>query len=92
MAFFLTRLNVGDYDRWKPQFDEDGPRARSAGRGHRIFRNVDNPAEVFILVEFDKVEDVREGVARLLASGVLDRFADKSGPTIVEEAESVSYS
>ena len=25
MAFFLTRLQVGDYDRWKPMFDEDGP-------------------------------------------------------------------
>jgi hypothetical protein len=28
---------------------------------------------------------------RLLKAGVLDRFADKSGPTVVEEAESVTY-
>jgi hypothetical protein len=25
MAFILTRIDVGDYDRWKPMFDQDTP-------------------------------------------------------------------
>jgi len=91
MAFFLTRLSVGDYDAWKPNFDEDGPGARRSAKGHRLFRNADNLGEVYILVEFESVADAREGRERLLASGVLDRFADKTPPVIVEESEDVRY-
>jgi hypothetical protein len=91
MAFFITRLNVGDYDAWKPAFDSDGPGARGAGRGHRIFRSVDDPNEVYILVEFATAEDAAAGRDRLLQSGVLERFQDRSGPTVIEEAESVTY-
>ena len=91
MAFFLTRINVGDYDAWKPNFDSDAPGARHSARGHRIFRSVDDPGEVFILVEFATPEDAKAGRDRLLNAGILDRFADKSGPTVVEEAEAVRY-
>ena len=91
MAFFLTRLNVGDYDTWRPMFDEDGPGARRSAKGHRLFRNVDNPGEVFILVEFASAHDARIGRERLLSSGVLDRFPDKTDPVVIEEAESIGY-
>ena len=91
MAFILTRLDVGDYDRWKTMFDKDEPGARSTAKEHRIFRNTENPGEVYIVIEFGSVDDAQEGRARLLASGVLDRFADKDLPKIVEEAEVVSY-
>lgn len=91
MAYFLTRLNVGDYDAWKPNFDADGPGARASAIEHRLFRNVENPGEVFILVEFATAEDAAEGRRRLLDSGILARFDDKSGPTIVEETERKKY-
>ena len=91
MAFFLTRIKVGDYDTWKPNFDTDSPGARRSARGHRIFRNLDDPDEVFILVEFASAEDARTGRERLLNSGVLDRFDDKSSPTVIEEVEVVNY-
>ena len=91
MAFFLTRIKVGDYDAWKPNFDADGPGARRSATSHRIFRSLDDPGEVFILVEFASAEDAVAGRRRLLDSGILGRFADKSGPTVVEEAEAVNY-
>lgn len=91
MAFILTRINVGDYDTWKPMFDEDSPGARQSAKGHRIFRSLDNPAEVFVLVEFASSDAAKAGRERLLASGVLDRFPDKAAPTVVEEAEAKSY-
>ena len=87
MALILTRIHVDDYDTWKPMFDKDVPGARQAAKGHRILRNVDDPNEVFIQVEFDSAEDARTGREKLLASGVLDRFQDRTGPTVVEEAE-----
>jgi hypothetical protein len=90
MAFTLTRINVGDYDTWKPMFDQDKPGTRAASKGWRLFRSVDDPAQVFIQIEFGSVDDAKEGREKLLASGVLDRFSDKYGPTIVEEAETVS--
>jgi hypothetical protein len=90
-AYVLTRINVGDYGTWKPMFDQDGPGARKAAKGHRIRRNVENPNEVFIQVEFDSVEEAKAAREKLLASGVLDRFSDKTGPIVVEEAEAVSY-
>jgi len=90
MAFILTRINVGNYDEWKPMFDQDMPRTREKAKGYRLFRNVDEPAEVFIQIEFDSLLDAKEARERLLSSGVLQRFDDKSGPTVVEIAETVA--
>jgi hypothetical protein len=78
---------VGDYDAWKPMFDQDVPRTRESAKGFRIFRNVDDPGEVFIEIEFGSLDDANEARERLLASGVLDRFSDKTGPTVVEVTE-----
>ena len=90
MAFIITRINVGDYDTWKPMFDQDQPGARAASKGWQVLRNIDDPNEVFIQVEFETVEDAEAGREKLLASGVLDRFEDKTGPKVVEVAEEVS--
>jgi hypothetical protein len=91
MPFFLTRLNVGNYDAWKEQFDQDAPRAREGAKGYRILRNVEEPGEVYILVEFASQDDAEEGRKRLLASEVLERFEDKDLPKIVEVADSIGY-
>ena len=87
MAFIITRINVGDYDAWKPMFDQDAPGARAASKGWEVLRSVDDPNEVFIQVEFASADDAVAARDRLVSSGVLDRFADRSGPTVVEEAE-----
>jgi hypothetical protein len=89
MTFILTRIRVGDYERWKPMFDQDAPRVREAAKQWRVFRSADDPNEVFILIEFDSADDARTARDRLVASGVLDRFDDKSGPTILNVAETV---
>jgi hypothetical protein len=89
MAFVITRINVGDYDTWKKMFDQDAPGARTASKGYRLYRNAEQPNEVFIQVEFASVDDAKVARDRLVASGVLDRFTDKSGPTVVDEAEAV---
>ena len=72
-------------------FDKDEPGARSAAKGNRILRGVENPGEVFIVIEFASVKDAEAGREKLLASGVLDRFPDKDLPKVVEEAEAITY-
>ena len=90
MTYILTRITVPDYDAWKANFDKDEPGVRTSANGWQVFRSVENPNEVFIKVEFDSTDEANAGRERLLASGILDRFDDKNGPTVVEEAEAVS--
>jgi hypothetical protein len=90
MTYIITRINVPDYDAWKSNFDKDVPGVRQSATGWQIFRSIENPNEVFIKVEFASTDEANVGRDRLLASGVLDRFDDKHGPTVVEEAEAVS--
>lgn len=85
-AVIITRIQTGDYDTWRPMFDQDRPRAREKATAQRVLRNVDDPNEVFIYLEFASVEDADEARSRLVSSGVLDRFEDKHGPTLLEEA------
>jgi hypothetical protein len=51
----------------------------------------DRPDQVYVQVEFASSEDAKEGAKKLIASGVLDRLPDHTGPTVVEGAESVVY-
>ena len=84
-AFIITRIQVGDYDRWRSMFDQDQPRAREKAVAQRVFRRVDDPNHVFVFLEFASAENAEEARARLESSGVLDRFEDVHGPNVVEE-------
>ena len=90
-AFMQTRISVPDFNTWKAMFDADAPRARARAKGHRLFRSLEDPNEVAVLVEFETREDAREARERLLSSGVLDRVNVTGGPTITEEVEAIAY-
>lgn len=85
-AFIITRIQTGDYDRWRPMFDRDQPRAREKAEVQRVLRNTDDPNEVFVYLEYASLEDATEARDRLVASGVLDRFDDKHGPSVLIDA------
>jgi len=68
--------------------DDDRPQAREKAKVQRVFRGVDDPHHVFVFLEFESVEDANEARRRLVESGVLDRFEDKHGPNVVQEATS----
>lgn len=48
---------------------------------------MEDPNEVYIQIEFESSHEAKLARERLIASKVLDRFGDKTGPTVVEEAE-----
>jgi hypothetical protein len=85
-AFIITRIQTRDYERWRPMFDQDRPRAREKARVQRVLRSTDDPNEVFIYMEFSTLEEANEARERLLTSGVLDRFDDKHGPNVLTDA------
>ena len=85
-AFIITRIQTGDYDRWRPMFDQDQPRAREKAQVQRVLRSADDPNEVFIYLEYPSLEDATEARVRLVSSGVLDRFEDKHGPYVLVDA------
>jgi hypothetical protein len=85
-AFIITRIQTGDYEKFRPMFDQDRPRAREKARVQRVLRSTDDPNEVFIYLEFSTLEDAIEARERLLSSGVLDRFDDKHGPNVLTDA------
>jgi hypothetical protein len=89
-AFIITRIHVGDYDAWRPMFDQDRPRAREKATVQHVFRGADDPNQVFIFLEFASLDDARYAERRLVDSGVLDRFSDKHGPDVVLEVSETS--
>jgi hypothetical protein len=91
MAVYMLMNFDADWDEWKPAFDSDPAGRKQVARGHSIARSVDNPNDIFLRTEFNSVEDAEAVRERLLASGVLDRFTVKTGPTIVEVAEQETY-
>jgi hypothetical protein len=91
MAALLSQFNVGNYDEWKQMFDSDPVGRKDAAKGHRIYRSVSDPSDVFIRLEFDSADEATSFRERLLSSGVMDRVTVKNEPTVVEEADSATY-
>jgi hypothetical protein len=85
-AFIITRIQTGDYDRWRPMFDQDQPRAREKAVVQRVLQCTDDRNEVFIYLEYSSLEDANEARDRLVSSGVLDRFEDTHGPNLLVDA------
>jgi hypothetical protein len=85
-AFIITRIQTGDYERWRPMYDQDQPRAREKAQTQRVLRSAEDPNEVFIYLEFATLEDANEARERLVSSGVLDRFDDTHGPNVLIDA------
>ena len=61
MSYILVRSKVEDYAKWKPVFDEQRSFRKSSGsKGENVFRNADNPNELFVLLEWDNLERARQ--------------------------------
>ena len=86
-ASITARLRVHDFDAWKAMFDEDAPRAREKALGWTLYRGTEDPNEVFIRVDFASVDEAKAARDKVLASGVLDRIPEHTGPTVVQQAE-----
>jgi hypothetical protein len=91
MATYMLMNFEADWDEWKSVFDSDPVGRKQVAKGHSIAQSVDDPNDIFLRVEYNSVEDAKTFREKLLASGVLDRFAVKTGPTVVEVVEQETY-
>jgi hypothetical protein len=90
-AYTVGNFDVGDFDRWKSMFDSDPAGRKQTGKGHVLSRNIDDPNDVFVRVEFASVDDAKAFRESLLASGALDNVKVKLEPTVIEVHEEVTY-
>ena len=61
MANIFIHFKVEDYNKWKPVFESYGSfRSEYGSKGGKIYRNADNPNEIFILFEWDSIENARK--------------------------------
>jgi len=91
MAFILAIFQTEDYDAWKQMFDSDPAGRKQAAKGHRVFRGVDDPNEVFVGVEFASADEANSFRERLLASGALDNVTREKEPTVAELVDEARY-
>ena len=91
MVFMVMNLAVEDYDAWKRVFDSDPAGRRESASGYVVSRNVDDPNDVFVRVEFDSVDTAVAFRERLLASGALAAATVKMGPTVIESIDTATY-
>ena len=80
MPYALFRVEVEDYERWKPGFDEHSSSRRESGsKGGRLFRNADDLENAR---QFAQSEDLREAMQRYGVVGQPDIY-------FLEEVETV---
>ena len=91
VAFMVHHLKVDGFDDFKSTFDSDPVGRKQVAKGHVMWRNVDDPNEVFTRVEFGSLEEAKAFRDRLVASGALDQVTVLTPPTVVELVESITY-
>ncbi len=76
MVHVLVRHKVADYGRWKESFDSHLNARRRAGEvGFRLFHSMDDPRELFVMMDWESVEEAR----RFLNSSELRERMQQAG-------------
>ncbi len=61
MAHILIHHKVEDYKKWKLAFDDHAAyRSVNGSQGGKVFRNSSDPNEVFVLLEWDSLENAKK--------------------------------
>ena len=76
MPHLLVHHKVRYFGKGKPFFDRDeGNRKAHGSKGAQVFRNADDPTDVFMLFEFDSVENA----GKFSMSGELKKTMEEAG-------------
>jgi heme-degrading monooxygenase HmoA len=61
MAHLLVHHKVEDYRKWKLAFDDHAAyRSKNGSKGGKVFRSSSDPNEVFVLLEWDSIENAKK--------------------------------
>lgn len=77
MVYINMRASVSDYQNWRSVFDslEDLRRAKGSTGGNQVYRDVDNPNTITLLLEWDNADNARQ----FLSSDALREAMQKAG-------------
>ncbi|HUI83446.1 MAG TPA: cyclase [Candidatus Binatia bacterium] len=76
MVHVLVRHKVADYSRWKEAFDSHHTARKRAGEtGCRLFHSVEDPRDIFLLLDWESTEQAR----RFMNSAELRDAMQKAG-------------
>jgi heme-degrading monooxygenase HmoA len=95
MIHVFVRHKISDYNQWKEAFDAHlNTRKRAGETGFRLFHNVEDPREIFLISDWQSTEEAR----KFMNSDELRDAMQKSGvigaPEVryLEDARSVHRS
>jgi hypothetical protein len=58
MAHILVHHKIEEFNKWKTAFDDhSGIRAEHGSTGGKIFRNADDPNDIFVFLEIRSIEN-----------------------------------
>jgi heme-degrading monooxygenase HmoA len=61
MTYMIVHHKVRDFEKWKPFFDQhEKTRKISGSKSSRVFQNAEDSTDVFILFEWDSIENARK--------------------------------
>ena len=92
MAYLLIDHTVGDYDAWKPHFDDHGTTRENHGcQGGELFHKEGEPNEVVIVFEWDSLENAHDFAASADLRETMERAGVVGEPVLhfLEKLEDV---
>jgi heme-degrading monooxygenase HmoA len=61
MPYLFVHHEVEDYKKWKTVFDAHSfARSETGSKGGKVFRSANNPNEIFVLLEWDSIENAQK--------------------------------
>jgi hypothetical protein len=58
LAHILVHHKIEEYNKWKSAFDNHSSfRAEHGSKGGKVFRNADDPNDIFILLELSSIDE-----------------------------------
>jgi len=85
MVYLNVRHTVADYEKWRPVFDNDEARRRSAGASgvKQVYRDMDDPNIITIIMEWTTAEDARKFAHDPALGAVMQKAGVVGVPAVV---------
>ena len=91
MPAFIVGVFEGDVEAWKERFDADPLGRKQVAKGHTLLRAADNPNQVFVRLEFDRLDDAKAFADKVRGSNVLEGLTLTVPPTAAELVDQAEY-
>jgi hypothetical protein len=85
MVYLNVRHTVADYAKWRPFFDEDATRRKANGATgvEQVYRDVDNPGIITLVMEWDKAENALKFAKDPELAAVMQKAGVVGAPAVI---------